>query len=93
MLRQPTLCPSTCFLAGGIVNQNTNLFNNAGNNGIYWSSTPNSNGTSAYDLYFNGTTNINPSDNYNRQNGLSVRCLYPARSPPNQNHSIIISWA
>ena len=60
---------------GGNVNQNTsNLFNVAGANGYYWSSTPVSNGTQAYNLNFNGTSNINPSNNNNRQNGFSVRC-------------------
>ena len=69
-------------LVGGNVNQNTsNLFNNAGDYGIYWSSTPNSNGSNAYRLVFNGTTTVNPSDNNNRQNGYSVRCLYCTRSP------------
>jgi len=67
---------------GGNVNQSTsNLFNNAGNNGYYWSSTPVSNGSNAYNLNFNGTSNINPSNNNNRQNGFSVRCLLCARSP------------
>jgi len=66
---------------GGNVNQNTNLFANAGDNGRYWSSTPNSNGTSAYNLNFNGTSNINPSNNNARQNGYSVRCPCCARSP------------
>lgn len=60
---------------GGNVNQSTsNLFNVAGDNGFYWSSTPNSSASNAYDLRFNGTSNINPSDNNNRQNGFSVRC-------------------
>ena len=82
------------YSRGGYVDQRTsNLFANAGNNGNYWSSTPHSNGTSAYILNFNGTDNINPSNTSNRYNGRSVRCLYSARSPPNQNHSIIISWA
>ena len=74
------------FLVGGIVNQNTNLFNNAGNEGNYWSSTPHSNGSSAYNLDFWSTNNINPSNNNNRYNGFSVRCPYCARSP----HNVII---
>ncbi len=61
-------------LEGGIVNQNTNLFNNAGNNGNYWSSTPVSDGSQAYNLNFSGTSTINPSNNSNRYNGRSVRC-------------------
>jgi uncharacterized protein (TIGR02145 family) len=67
---------------GGRVNQDTsNLFRNAGNEGNYWSSTPNSNGTQAYNLNFNSTSSINPSNNNNRNNGFSVRCLRRARSP------------
>ncbi len=67
---------------GGYVNQGTSyLFNNAGNEGDYWSSTPNSSSSNAYSLNFNSTNNINPSNNPNRQNGFSVRCLYRARSP------------
>jgi len=67
---------------GGDVWQNTsNLFENAGNNGNYWSSTPHSNGTNAYNLNFNGTSNINPSNNNNRNAGFSVRCPSCARSP------------
>jgi uncharacterized protein (TIGR02145 family) len=68
---------------GGNVNQSTNLFNVAGANGYYWSSTPVSNGTQAYNLNFNGTSNINPSNNNNRYNGFSVRCPCCARSPKN----------
>ena len=69
---------------GGYVDQRTsNLFNNAGNNGNYWSSTPNSSSSNAYNLNFNGTSNINPSDNGNRYNGRSVRCPCCARSPKN----------
>ncbi|NBK80116.1 hypothetical protein D5272_16440 [bacterium D16-76] len=62
------------------------MFAQPGNNGVYWSSTPNSNSGNAYELNFNGTSNINPSDNWNRNNGLSVRCLCSARSP----HNVII---
>ena len=69
---------------GGNVNQNTsNLFNNAGDYGFYWSSTPYSNTSNAYDLRFNGTGTINPSNNNNRNNGFSVRCTCCARSPKN----------
>ena len=71
------------ILRGGYVNQDTsNLFANAGNNGNYWSSTPRSNGTSAYYLDFNGTNNSNPSNNWDRYYGFSVRCPRCARSPP-----------
>ena len=71
---------------GGNVNQSTTyLFNNAGDNGFYWSSTPNSSTSNAYNLRFYGTSNINPSNNWNRYNGFSVRCLYSARSPKSKN--------
>lgn len=70
---------------GGDVWQNTNnLFIDAGINGVYWSSTPHSNGSSAYVLYFVGTTSVSPSDYYGRYVGLSVRCLCSARSPTNK---------
>ncbi len=60
---------------GGNVWQNaSNLFNGAGNEGNYWSSTPHSNGTNAYNLNFNSASSINPSNNNNRHNGFSVRC-------------------
>ena len=62
---------------GGNVWQNaSNLFNGAGNEGNYWSSTPHSNGTNAYNLNFNSTSSINPSNNNNRYNGFSVRCTH-----------------
>ncbi|NBK80117.1 hypothetical protein D5272_16445 [bacterium D16-76] len=69
-------------MRGGNVNQNTsNLFINAGNEGNYWSSTPHSNGSNAYNLDFWSTGSINPSNNNNRNNGFSVRCPCCARSP------------
>ncbi|MCC8146604.1 MAG: hypothetical protein LIO93_09250 [Bacteroidales bacterium] len=57
--------------AAGIRNNNGNL-NNVGTNGNYWSSTVSS--TNAYNLNFN-STNINPANNNNRSNGMSVRCV------------------
>ena len=73
---------SVWFVRGGYVDQDTsNLFANAGNNGYYWSSTPNSNGTNAYSLNLNGSSNINPSNSINRSGTASVRCLRRARSP------------
>ena len=63
------------WVRGGLVWQDSDLFGRAGDNGNYWSSTPVSNGTQAYNLNFNGTGNINPSNNNNRQNSRSVRCL------------------
>lgn len=78
------------WFRGGYVEQNASyLFINAGNNGNYWSSTPNSNSSNAYNLNFNSTSSINPSNNNNRYNGFSVRCPLCARSP---HHVIILLW-
>ena len=57
--------------AAGIRNNNNGSLNNVGTNGYYWSSTIS--GTSAYDLYFN-SDDYN-TNNPNRANGLSVRCV------------------
>lgn len=46
---------------------------NAGNNGLYWSSTAYSNAGRAYNLYFD--SGVNPSNNNPRYNGMSVRCV------------------
>ncbi len=59
------------FVYGGYVNNSS--LNNAGSYGYYWSSTANS-ATYAYRLYFN-SSNVNPSDNFNRYFGYSVRCV------------------
>ena len=64
------------FVRGGDVGQGTSyLFIYAGNYGYYWSSTPVSNGTNAYNLFFGSTSYIHPSNNHNRQYGFSVRCI------------------
>ena len=55
-------------------NVNSGSLRNAGNNGNYWSSTANSSTSNAYNLNFN-SGNVNPSNNNNRYNGFSVRCL------------------
>lgn len=47
--------------------------NYAGNYGRYWSSTPHSNGTNAYNLYFD--SGVSPSDYNLRYNGTSVRLV------------------
>lgn len=46
----------------------------AGNYGYYWSSTPYSNGTSAYYLYFDGS-GVTPSNYSNRYRGYSLRLV------------------
>ncbi len=46
---------------------------NVGYYGYYWSASPF--GSSAYGLRFSGFGNVNPSDDYDRANGFSVRCL------------------
>ncbi len=58
------------FVYGGYVNSST-LYN-AGSQGRYWSSTAYGS-NSAYSLYFD--TNVNPSTNFNRYYGFSVRCV------------------
>ena len=64
------------FVRGGGVYQSTSLFNYAGHYGLYWSSTPVSNGTNTYYLNFNSTTTIGPSSNGGtRQSGFSIRCI------------------
>lgn len=63
-----------CFLflpAAG--NSNGSSVNNTGNNGNYWSSTPNSGNNNAWNANFN-SGNLNPNNN-NRNNGFSVRCV------------------
>lgn len=64
------------FVRGGYVAQGVAiLFNYAGDEGDYWSSTPNSNGDSAHYLVFGAADTILPSFNYSRQFGFSVRCI------------------
>ena len=60
------------FTTGG-GNANSGGINNVGSNGYYWSSTPNGS-DNAYNLNLN-SSNANPSNNNNRYNGYSVRCL------------------
>ena len=62
--------------ASGYLNNNDGSLNNVGNNGNYWSASPNSNNSNnAYNLNFNNNGNVNPANNNNRANGYSVRCL------------------
>ncbi|GEM_PF-6178877 len=57
-------------------NRNTNghTLNNVGSNGYYWSATMNST-TNSYNLNMGSSGNTNPSNNNNRGNGFSVRCV------------------
>ncbi len=61
-------CPENAPAAGY---RNGSSLNNAGSNGNYWSSTPNSNTNNAYNLNFN-SSNYDWNNN-NRNNGHSVR--------------------
>ena len=62
------------FVRGGNVNPGTSL-NSAGYYGFYWSSVGSNIGSDiAYGLGF-GSDNVNPSRNYSRDLGLSVRCV------------------
>ena len=77
------ICSDAAFLLtrGGNVNMTTGSLRNAGNNGNYWASTAYPSELYAYNLNFN-STNVNPSNNNNRWNGFTVRCLagFPVRS-------------
>ena len=61
------------FPAAGYRNSNTGSMYNVGSYGSYWSSSP-YNGNDGYNLYFSSGF-VNPSSNYNRANGFSVRCV------------------
>lgn len=75
---------SSLFLAAA-GNYNNGSLNNEGDNGNYWSSTPND-ANNAWNLNFNNG-NINTNNN-NRNNGFPVRpvqhlpCLLRALFPP-----------
>jgi uncharacterized protein (TIGR02145 family) len=60
---------------GGIYQEKGLLFGYGGDYGVYWSSTPYSTSTNAFDLYFSSTNIVEPSSNYYRNNGYSVRCV------------------
>lgn len=59
----------------------TDGLRNAGSYGYYWSSSPYSNGTSAYLLYF-GSGNLYPFNYYNRYGGFSVRLVKDLETQP-----------
>ena len=69
----PRRIPSAAAYGGlpAAGNRNGSNFNNAGDNGNYWSSTPNDSENANY-LNFN-SNNVNPQNNNNRYNGYSVR--------------------
>jgi len=54
-------------------NRNGTDVNNVGDNGNYWSSTPNDE-NNAWNVNFNDN-NVNPDNNNNRNNGQSVRLV------------------
>lgn len=58
--------------AAGNRNNGDASLNNLGANGNYWSSSVT--GTNAFNLNFNSSA-VNPANNNNRANGLTVRCL------------------
>lgn len=63
------------FVRGGMVWRDSYLFSHAGNNGYYWSSSPDANGADAYTFFFSDTSNISPSTSNHRYFGFSVRCI------------------
>ncbi|RHA81915.1 hypothetical protein DW916_16470 [Segatella copri] len=60
-------------IPAGYRNSNDGSMNNVGSNGYSWSSSP-YNDNNGYNLNFN-SGNVNPSNNNNRANGFSVRCV------------------
>ncbi|MDE6508542.1 MAG: fibrobacter succinogenes major paralogous domain-containing protein [Alistipes sp.] len=65
--------------ATGYRHVTTGALTNVGANGNYWSSSSYSAGNNAAgDLNFN-SSNVNPLNNPNRANGLSVRCVQHLR--------------
>lgn len=64
------------FTRTGNINQNVSLLlAYVGNGGNYWSSTPYSTATNAFDLNIAGATSLVLNDNASRYFGLSVRCI------------------
>ncbi len=63
------------FVRSGYVTPNGSYLYSAGIVGYYWSSAPYPSGANAaYSLHFNNT-GVNPSGNYSRYLGFSLRCL------------------
>lgn len=60
--------------AGNRNNDSTGTINNEGSNGNYWSSTPNGS-NNAYNLNFNSSNVNDGTNNNNRYNGQSLRCV------------------
>ena len=66
------------FVRSGYVDLYDGRVNDTGYEGDVWSRTSYSS-TGARTLYFY-TTNVGPSDDYNRYLGFSLRCLYQAKA-------------
>ena len=64
---------TTWYPASGYLNYGSGVLS-TGNNAYYWSVTPNSYDL-AYSLFFNINGFVNPTNNFFRSNGYSVRCL------------------
>ena len=64
--------PATWYPASGFRRGSDGRLDSVGNNGNYWSVTPN--GNYAYSLYFSCADLVLPKDNYRRAYGKSVRC-------------------
>lgn len=61
------------FVRSGYMHLANGYVNNTGYNGDYWTRTAYS-AANAYNLNMN-PTNVNPSNNWNRYGGFSLRCL------------------
>ena len=68
------LSPLFFVRSGYIRPDDTAKFRVAGQIGYYWSSRANSTTNNAYELYFD-SSGVNPSYNFYRYNGQSLRCL------------------
>ena len=64
---------TTWYPASGYRDYDGGSLGHVGDYGYYWSASPYSN--DPYYLYFYSNGSVNPSSNYNRAFGLSVRCL------------------
>ena len=61
------------YPASGYRNGNDGSLSSVGDGGYYWSASPSNN--RAYYLYFSSNGDVNPSNDYYRADGQSVRCL------------------
>lgn len=66
---------SVAFVPAGNYNYNNGALNNVGERQLYWSGTANTSATNAWNLNFNSSTVYPGTNNNNKGNGFSVRCV------------------